>query len=81
MNIHQSAIPILIVIAPLLAALILPLLDMWKRSLVYPLTLGALAFSFAASIVAAREVLTNGPIDYYMGDGNRPGGLRSVLTI
>ena len=75
MNIHQSAIPILIVIAPLLAALILPLLDVWKRSLVYPLTLGALAFSFAASIVAAREVLTNGPIDYYMGGWEPPWGI------
>ena len=75
MNIHQSAIPVLIVIAPLLTALILPLLDVWKRSLVYPLTLGALAFSFATSVVAAREVLTTGPIEYYMGGWEPPWGI------
>ena len=75
MNVHQSAIPILIVVAPLLTALILPLLDVWKRSLVYPLTLAALAFSFAASMVATREVLTNGPIDYYMGGWEPPWGI------
>jgi len=75
MNIHQSTIPVLIVIAPLLTALILPLLNLWKRSLVYPLTLAALAFSFATSVVAAREVLTNGPLEYFMGGWEPPWGI------
>jgi len=75
MNIHQSAIPVLIVIVPLLTALALPVVELWKRSAVFPLTLAALAFSFGASVVTAREVLANGPIDYYMGGWEPPWGI------
>lgn len=75
MNIHQSAIPALIVVVPLLTAFVLPLVELWKRSLVFPLTLGALAVSFGTSIVAAREVLSHGPIDYFMGGWEPPWGI------
>ena len=75
MNIHQSAVPVLIVVAPLLTSLILPLVGLWTRRVVFPLTLAALAFSFGTSIIAAREVLMNGPLDYYMGGWEPPWGI------
>ncbi len=75
MNVHQSAVPVLIVAAPLVTSLILPLLGLWSRRAVFPLTLAALSFSFGTSIVAAREVLTRGPLEYYMGGWAPPWGI------
>ena len=53
MNIHQSAMPVLIVVIPLLTAFVLPLIELWRRSLVFPLALSALAVSFGSSILVA----------------------------
>ena len=75
MNIHQSAVPVLIVAAPLLTSFILPLLGLWNRRVVFPLTLAALGFSFGTSVIAARDVLTNGPLEYYMGGWEPPWGI------
>ena len=75
MNDHQSVVPILIIVVPLLAAFILPVLGWWKRAAAFPVALAALAFSFGASIVAAREVLTVGPIRYFMGGWAPPWGI------
>ena len=44
MNIHQSALPVLIIVIPLITAFILPVLGLWKKEAVFPLTLAALAF-------------------------------------
>ena len=75
MNVHQSALPILIVAIPLLTSFVLPVLGWSKRAAVFPVALAALAFSFGTSIVAAREVLTNGPIQYFMGGWAPPWGI------
>ena len=75
MNIHQSALPVLIIVIPLITAFILPVLGWWKKEAVFPLTLAALAFSFGASTAAAREVLTKGPIRYFMGGWAPPWGI------
>ena len=75
MNIHQSALPVLIIVIPLITAFILPVLGWWKKEAVFPLTLAALAFSFGASVAAAREVLTKGPIQYFMGGWAPPWGI------
>ena len=75
MNVHQSAIPVLIVAAPLLTAFVLPVLGWWKRAAVFPLTLAALVFAFGASIAVTREVLANGPVHYYMGGWAPPWGI------
>ena len=75
MNVHQSAIPVLIVAAPLITAFVLPVLGWWKRAAVFPLTLGALVFTFGAAIAAAREVLANGPVQYFMGGWAPPWGI------
>ena len=75
MNIHQSALPVLIIAIPLITAFILPVLGWWKKEAVFPLTLAALAFSFGASTAAAREVVTKGPIQYFMGGWAPPWGI------
>ena len=75
MNVHQSVVPVLIVGTPLLTAFVLPVLGWWRRDVVFPLALAALTVSFGASLVAAREVLTNGPIDYFMGGWAPPWGI------
>ena len=81
MNVHQSVVPVLIVGTPLLTAFLLPVLGWWRRDVVFPLALAALTVSFGASLVAAREVLTHGPIDYFMGGGHRRGGSPFGSTI
>ncbi len=75
MNIHQSALPVLIIAVPLITAFILPVVALWKRGMAFPLALAALAFSFGGSIVAAREVVTRGPLRYSMGGWAPPWGI------
>jgi multicomponent Na+:H+ antiporter subunit D len=75
MNIQQSAGPILIVAAPLLASFVLPALGLWRRGLAFPVVLIALAVSFSASIAVAREVLAGGPVQYFMGGWAPPWGI------
>ena len=75
MNVHQSAIPVLVVAAPLLASFILPVLGWWRRAWAFPVTIAALALSFVASIATAREVLTTGPVHYFMGGWMPPWGI------
>lgn len=75
MNIQQSSVPALVVVLPLLTAFVLPVLGWWRRSLVFPATLAALAASFTASIALARQVLAEGPVDYYMGGWEPPWGI------
>ena len=75
MNIHQSAVPVLIVVVPLLTAFVLPVVGWWKKAAAFPVALAALAFSCGAAIVAAREVLTNGPVQYFLGGWAPPWGI------
>lgn len=75
MNIHQSPIPALIVAAPLLTSFVLPVVGWWKKELAFPLAIAALVFSFGASTVAARDVMLNGPIHYFMGGWAPPWGI------
>ncbi len=75
MNIHQSPFPVLIIAVPLLTAFVLPVLGWWRRGVVFPLTLAALVFSLGASIVVARDVLVNGPVQYFMGGWEPPWGI------
>ena len=75
MNIQQSSLPVLVVVVPLLASFVLPVLGWWNRSLVFPVTLAALAGSFAVSIAVARQVVVGGPVHYYMGGWAPPWGI------
>jgi len=75
MNIHQSPFPVLIIAAPLLTSFLLPVVGWWWKRAVFPLALAALAFSLGASIVVARDVLANGPVQYFMGGWEPPWGI------
>ena len=75
MNVHQSAVPVLIVLAPLLTSFVLPVLGWWYRPAVFPVALTALAVSCGAAIVAAQDVVMNGPVHYYMGGWAPPWGI------
>ena len=75
MNVHQSGVPVLIVLAPLLTSFMLPVLGWWYRPAVFPLVLTALAVSCGAAIVAAQDVVMNGPVHYYMGGWAPPWGI------
>ena len=80
MNVRQSAIPILIVAAPLLVAFILPVLGWWKRTAVFPVTLAALAAAFGLSIATARAVLARGPSTTTWAAGSHRGESRFAST-
>ena len=67
MSSNQSALPVIIVLTPLLISFVLPVLGWWRRAAVFPTALAALAVSFGASLAAAHRVSTHGPIRYYMG--------------
>ena len=75
MTMPQLSAPILAVAAPLLAAVILPVLGRWKRALVFPVTLAALFFAFGASVATARAVAEGGPVEYYLGGWEPPWGI------
>ena len=75
MNVHQSAVPVLIVLAPLLTSFVLPVLGWWYRPAVFPVALTALAVSCGTAIVTARDVVVNGPVHYYMGGWPPPWGI------
>ena len=51
MNVHQSAVPVLIVLAPLLTSFVLPVLGWWYRPAVFPVALTALAVQAGFSTV------------------------------
>ena len=75
MNVHQSTLPILTVLVPLLTSFVLPVLGWWYRRAVFPAALTALAFACGASIATAGAVLTHGPLHYYMGGWSPPWGI------
>ena len=75
MNIRQSTIPLFIVAAPLLVSFVLPVVGRWRRAWVFPLAITALTISFGTSILTTREVLTSGPVQYFMGGWMPPWGI------
>ena len=75
MNVYQPAIPVFIIAVPLLASFMLPVVGWWRRAWAFPLAVGALALSCGASIATARQVLTTGPVQYFMGGWMPPWGI------
>ena len=75
MTSQQSALPIVIVAAPLIASFLLPLVGWWRRDAAYPVFLGALALSAGASVAAAPAVLAEGPLAYHLGGWAPPWGI------
>jgi multicomponent Na+:H+ antiporter subunit D len=75
MNIHQSPIPILLMVIPLLVAFTIPVIGMWKKQLCYPLVLLAIGASASLSITVMAEVISSGPVSYYLGGWMPPWGI------
>ncbi len=72
-------IPILIVIVPLLAAYLTPILWRWKKGLCKPIAVGSVAASFLMSLAAAKSVLEAGPITYHAGGWEPPWGIEILI--
>ncbi|RMF90023.1 MAG: monovalent cation/H+ antiporter subunit D family protein [Methanobacteriota archaeon] len=67
--------PVLIVVAPLLASYLAPMLWRWQRRLVKPIVLSAAALSFSMSLSTALQVLRSGPVSYHVGSWEPPWGI------
>ena len=75
MNIHQSQLPVLIVVIPLVFSLIIPVVGWWKRNWCQPLVVTALALALLSSVGAAYSVVVDGPLSYYLGGWDPPWGI------
>ena len=75
MSEQQSVGPIIVLLAPLLTAFVLPLLGQWRRVAVFPLALAALGTGCGAAVFTAQHVLSHGPIVYHLGGWPPPWGI------
>ncbi len=67
--------PVLILLAPFLAAIAVSLLGSWKTVLCLPLTLFALSISLVLSISLLGQVAEGGEVVYRLGGWERPFGI------
>lgn len=67
--------PALVIVIPLLFAYLMPLFDRWRKGWVIPAALGAVGFSFIASLYMAWQVVTGSPFFYRMGEWPPPWGI------
>ena len=75
MSEQQSVGPIIVLLAPLLTAFVLPLLGQWCRVAVFPLALAALGTGCGAAVFTAQQVLSHGTIVYHLGGWPPPWGI------
>ncbi|MFH1759908.1 MAG: monovalent cation/H+ antiporter subunit D family protein [bacterium] len=75
----NSPFPILIIIFPLLSALIIPLIGLWKKELCFYVAVLALILSTLSTVAVANTVLSTGPVHYYLGNWEPPWGIEYVL--
>lgn len=75
----MTHIPILIPISLLLAAIIIPLVGMWRRTLAYAVALLGAAISLIAAITGLLTVLASGEMRYHLGGWPPPIGIEYVL--
>ncbi|MBW1999010.1 MAG: monovalent cation/H+ antiporter subunit D family protein [Deltaproteobacteria bacterium] len=71
--------PVLIVVAPLIAALLTPVLGLLRKGLCYPWAVLALCFSTIVSIDTIIAVMDKGPIHYSLGGWVAPIGIEYVI--
>ena len=70
MNPSQNDIIILMVVAPLFASIIIPIVGWRAKKLCYPLTILAVLTSLFASLITVKTVLNHGPVQYYLSVEN-----------
>ncbi|UCE98410.1 MAG: monovalent cation/H+ antiporter subunit D family protein [Dehalococcoidia bacterium] len=66
---------IYVVITPLLVALLIPIVNRWKKNWIIPLTSLALVISLTLSILLLPNVLASGYLSYHMGSWEPPFGI------
>lgn len=75
MNIDHLPYAALSVVIPLLAAVLVPVVGAWKRVLVFPMALLALAACTLNAVVLTQQVMLSGTVHYYMGGWAPPWGI------
>ncbi|MCD5409385.1 MAG: monovalent cation/H+ antiporter subunit D family protein [Methanocellales archaeon] len=71
--------PILVVMVPLTAAYLMPVLGLWRKKLCHPLATASTFISFCISLVLAKSVMTYGMISYHLGGWAPPWGIELVV--
>ena len=75
----SSHLPILIVVIPLIAAFINPLIGWRQKKLCNPLAVIAVSASFCIALLIAKTVITTGRISYHMGGWAPPWGIELAV--
>jgi len=71
--------PILIVVIPLLAAFLCPLIGLWRKEGCYFWVVFSLSLHCLVSVNALSVVLESGTINYYVGNWSPPWGIEVVV--
>ena len=79
MNAVIAQLPVLILVVPIIAALLILLAGMVNRSFSYRITLVTIGFQFAVSLILLLAVMTGGTIHYYLGGWPPPLGIELVI--
>ena len=69
----------LIIVVPLIASLLVPLIGWWKRELCYPWVVAVLVVPFISSLGILNTVMTTGKFSYRLGGWAPPWGIEYVL--
>lgn len=75
----MTNIPVLIIIIPLCAALLCPLVTKFNRNLGHWLVSGALIVAFVMTVIQLFNVINGGTIHYHMGGYDMPLGIEFVI--
>jgi multicomponent Na+:H+ antiporter subunit D len=63
------------VVAPLFASIIIPIVGWRAKKICYPLTILAVLISLFASLITVKTVLNHGPVQYYLSGWKPPMGI------
>ncbi|NLA39305.1 MAG: monovalent cation/H+ antiporter subunit D family protein [Methanomicrobiales archaeon] len=72
-------LPVLIIVIPILASLLILLAGWWDRRLCYPISLITILLQFGAAIVILLQVMREGAIRYYLGGWAPPFGIELAI--
>jgi len=75
----MNHLPVIIPVALLFFAFITFLCGLWRRSLLFPLSLTGISVSLAAAVLGLVRVLQYGPLHYFLGGWAPPLGIEYVL--
>ncbi|MBI2860580.1 MAG: monovalent cation/H+ antiporter subunit D family protein [Chloroflexi bacterium] len=75
----MSALPVIIVAALFLSAMLSALVGMWRRTLAYVIALGGVAVSLLAAVLGLFRVLDGGELRHYIGGWEPPLGIEYVM--